>query len=145
MNMRTIILVTIIVSAATFGGGAASGQEGSQAFFTKSKNIECIYYPTYVDGPFLECLVLNYTGKIPKQPADCDLDWSPQASLETKGRPQIFSCRGDTPYQPYAPVVAYGSTWKRGPFTCSVATIGVTCRNASKRGFFVSRTSIRAL
>jgi len=38
-----------------------------------------------------------------------------------------------------APVLAYGKTWRYGPFACSSATNGLSCRNKAGHGFFLSR------
>jgi hypothetical protein len=136
-------LFTLLTSAVSM---SVSATDGSEAFTTPSKNIQCIYYSDFVDGkPWLECLVLEFGGKAPRKPADCDLDWSPQASLGRTGKAEIFACRGDTSLQQFPPVLKYGAVWKRGPYVCSVAQSGVTCRNGSKRGFYVSRSSIKAL
>ena len=36
------------------------------------------------------------------------------------------------------PTLAYGSSAKLGPFTCTSRTAGLTCRNRQGHGFFVS-------
>lgn len=150
MNRRFFFLAVSLVALFTVSTSAismsVSATEGSEAFTTPSKNIQCIYYPEFVDGkPWLECLVLEFDGKKPKKPADCDLDWSPQASLGRTGKAEIFACRGDTSLQQFPLVLKYGAAWKRGPYVCLVAQSGVTCRNGSKRGFHVSRGSIKAV
>jgi hypothetical protein len=40
--------------------------------------------------------------------------------------------------------LAYGKTWRHGPFTCSSDVTGVTCRNRAGHGLFLSRQSWRA-
>jgi hypothetical protein len=115
-----------------------------EGFQTPTKNINCTWRPDG-DTPVLECMIDQYGGKVQKKPADCDLDWGPQGTLEATGRAELWACRGDTSWWPEAPVLAYGSTWRKGPFTCSIAKTGVTCKNTSKRGFFISRNAIRAL
>jgi hypothetical protein len=37
------------------------------------------------------------------------------------------------------PVLAYGEVWQRGGFTCKSEQTGVTCFNADRRGFSLSR------
>jgi hypothetical protein len=39
------------------------------------------------------------------------------------------------------PVLAYGSSWSRGAFTCRSETNGISCENATGNGFFLSRES----
>jgi hypothetical protein len=38
----------------------------------------------------------------------------------------------------------YGSRWSQGPFTCWSRLDGVTCRNRSGHGLFISRQGWRA-
>ncbi len=88
-------------------------------------------------------MVLDYVGREPPKPADCDLDWGAGATLNLRGKAGLFVCAGDTIQDDGAPIVAYGSTWKRGGFVCTSTTAGLTCRNRSSVGFFLSRRSIR--
>jgi hypothetical protein len=39
-------------------------------------------------------------------------------------------------------VLAYGSRWSAGPFTCDSQTSGLTCRRADGRGFAISRANV---
>jgi hypothetical protein len=110
----------------------------SEQFRTPSNNIHCLYYQNS-----LRCMVLDYVGKEPPKPADCDLDWGAGATLEARGRAGLFVCAGDTIQDNGAPIVAYGSTWKRGGFVCKSTTAGLTCRNRSSVGFFLSRRAIK--
>lgn len=41
-------------------------------------------------------------------------------------------CGGDT--------MAYGTHWTGGPFTCDLTQAGITCTNADRRGFTLSRS-----
>ena len=45
-------------------------------------------------------------------------------------------CGGDT--------LGYGAHWTGGPFACDVTQAGVSCTNADRRGFVLSRTDARA-
>jgi hypothetical protein len=42
-------------------------------------------------------------------------------------------------------VLPYGAMWSSGAFTCASETSGITCRNQSGDGFFLSRDEYRAL
>lgn len=42
-------------------------------------------------------------------------------------------------------VLPYGGLWSSGAFTCASETSGITCRNLSGDGFFLSRDEYRAL
>lgn len=44
-------------------------------------------------------------------------------------------CGGDT--------MAYGTHWTGGPFTCDLTEQGITCTNADRRGFTLSRSTAR--
>ncbi len=137
------------IAFVAFGGLAAAtdraafAQSGVVGFQTPTKNINCTIY-TDLSPRILECMVSTYTGKVPKRPADCELDWTAQADLSTTGRASLFACRGDTSWWVDAPVLAYGRTFRNGAFTCKSEKTGVTCTNSSKRGFKVSRGSITA-
>jgi hypothetical protein len=119
----------------------AQGQEFS-GFQTPTGNIQCSHFSG--DGGSIRCAVLEYTGSRPKVPSDCDLDWQPGAAMADRGRASIFVCAGDTIVDDY-PVVGYGSTWKKVGITCTVAKSGVTCRNRTRSGFFLSRSSIKRI
>src|SRR5690242_20200528 len=45
-------------------------------------------------------------------------------------------CGGDS--------MAYGTHWTGGPFACDMTEQGITCTNADRRGFTLSRTAARA-
>ena len=90
----------------------------------------------------MRCFVANSTAKLPKQPATCDFDWE-DIGLNAAGK-YYTVCAGDSVEGTY-PVLAYGATWKRGVFTCTSAKSGVTCRNASRKGFRVSKTKRTAV
>ena len=71
------------------------------------------------------------------------LDWHGFFLSATKAG-QI-SCSGGTlvTKTPRYASLAYGKTWRRGPFTCASATNGVTCRARSGHGVAVSRRAWR--
>ena len=56
----------------------------------------------------------------------------------------------DAPETPYvgsgiAKVLGYGKTWSGGGIRCTSAETGLTCRNKSGHGFFLSREHWRSL
>lgn len=62
--------------------------------------------------------------------------------LGVTGPVQVPSCAGDPgPYVNVdtARVLGYGKTWSGGGLRCTSAVTGLTCRNKSGRGFFLSR------
>jgi hypothetical protein len=104
-----------------------------RSFQTPSGNIGCI--ADSEGGWQLRCDVAerNWTGQHPR---GCDLDSGDAFGLGRNGRP-YWVCHGDTVLHSGA-VLAYGSTWHAGPFSCVSAREGVTCRSAS-HGFMLSR------
>ena len=143
LALAAMIAFATFVGLAAANDHAAFAQSSVVGFQTPTKNINCTIY-TDLSPRTLECMVATYTGKVPKRPADCELDWTAQADLGTTGRASLFACRGDTSWWVDAPVLAYGKTFRNGAFTCKSEKTGVTCTNGSKRGFKVSRGSITA-
>ena len=129
--------VTTAVATTAPSAGAANG------FQSPTGGIQCRYFDdTSAGGTRMRCYVANSTAKLPKQPATCDFDWE-DAGLNASGK-YYTVCAGDTIEGTY-PVLAYGATWKRGVFTCTSAKAGITCRNASRKGFRLSRAKRTAV
>ncbi len=84
----------------------------------------------------LRCDILS--GLKPEPRGRCELDWTGVAMGTGKAGP---ACAGDTVYDLKAPVLGYGRTWRRGPFTCLSMRVGLSCSNRSGHGFFLSRES----
>ena len=67
-------------------------------------------------------------------------------TMAATGRPHEPSCAGDPgPFtgEGKARTLHYGHTFHRGGLTCRSATKGLTCRNKSGHGFFLSRARSR--
>lgn len=43
-----------------------------------------------------------------------------------------------------SPVLAYGKTWERAPFSCHSSEAGMRCTRADGRGFLMSRSKLEA-
>ncbi len=60
-----------------------------------------------------------------------------------------WTCHGDTALPPSNgrgfTTMRYGRGWAWGPFTYPVRLNGVTCRNPSERGFFISKQAARRI
>ncbi len=109
---------------------------GPRFFQMPSRNIYCAYIPADAGDPAaLRCDILS--GLRPEPKTSCDLDWT-GASLSVRGRASA-SCAGDTVATPNARVLAYGSTWRVGGFTCLSRTTGLRCTNRGGHGLFLSR------
>jgi uncharacterized protein DUF6636 len=109
------------------------------AFKTPSGNIGCIY----ADGPhYLRCDIRSRLKPRPPHPQGCQGEYGDSISMNRFGRAHLV-CHGDTALDPRARIVRYGSTLRVGPFACTSRMTGLTCSNASGRGFFLSRERYR--
>jgi hypothetical protein len=131
------------------GTAFAHGTTASpRAFTTPSKNIVCAAGSALGDG-YVDCILLS--GLRPRPPvhlcrAGDPGDW---LELEATGKPSLARCHGDPgPFlgvmngdgRAYrAGVLEYGRTWRYHGVRCDSARIGLTCRNRSGHGFFLSR------
>lgn len=101
----------------------AAAQAEIAPFVTPSKQIFCAYISD--GGGQIRCdpLFLNDRGFL----------------LKTSGKARKIKIT-DTIADPQAPVLAYGKTFRRGPFRCTSRRTGLTCRHRSNgHGFFLSR------
>ena len=74
----------------------------------------------------------------PKRPADCELEYGQAFMMHARGGAERI-CYGDALTDKPLPVVPYGEIWQRGGMTCTVEQAGVTCSNADRHGFSLSR------
>ena len=129
--MRFAIVVALAALAASSTLAAARTDSAAGATFRMpSGNIGC--------GQFagsLRCDILS--GLRPRPTGGCELDWT-GLSLEARGRARP-TCAGDTVYDPRAPVLLYGRTWRRGGITCFARRTGLRCSNRTRRGFVLAR------
>ena len=114
----------------------AQAQSGPAGFQSPSKNIACQYFD-YDRQNVLRCDIMEATVTA-RRPASCDLEWGKAFEMRAKGNAERL-CYGDTVMDPALPVLAYGEVWQRGGFTCKSEQTGVTCFNADRRGFSLSR------
>jgi hypothetical protein len=121
-------------------------------FKSPSGNIICLYTTGAVDQPLSIVVCGIKSGLRPKPPytARCrELRLGHTAdriALQATGRAQPSPCAGDAgPLlgEREARVLAYGRTWRRGGISCRSAFTGMTCRNRSGHGFFLSRSRWR--
>ena len=106
------------------------------AFQLPSGNIECILMDDYVG-----CEIGNRSWDPPPWPADCDGEWGDRVEMDAVDWPR-FGCHGDTVRGNW-PVLGYGTTAVRGPFSCTSAKSGLTCTRSDGRGFSLARGSYR--
>ena len=129
--------------------GAAPAAASSGYFETPSKNIVCGYFS--VSGPpnLLECGVVSGLHPIAPKPAggchglDAITD---RIRLNPTGKTYGF-CSGDVGVLAEAgraPVLHYGTAKVAGPYRCTAALSGLTCKNSQGHGFFLSRQTWRS-
>ncbi|HVQ72100.1 MAG TPA: DUF6636 domain-containing protein [Bradyrhizobium sp.] len=129
--LRVLLTLSLLTFAAS-----APAQSGPIGFQSPSKNITCQYF-NYDKQNALRCDISAMDTK-PRRPADCDLDYGGAFEMNAKG-PAARICHGDTVMDNSLPVLGYGEVWQRGGFTCTSEQTGVTCFNAERRGFSLSR------
>ncbi len=128
---------------------AAPAAATTSYFETPSKNIVCAYYSGAGTPATLECGVVSGLHPPAPKPATACKDSDPASnrlSLGAAGKPYGF-CSGDAGVLALAGranVLAYGKSWQKGPFRCTSATTGLTCKNTAGHGFFLSRQSWRS-
>ena len=123
----------------------ASAIEGY--FKTPSTNIVCFHAP----GPPQAVLACGIkSGLVPPPPRRTCREGGyagDRLVLWATGRVQVPSCAGDPGAltgEPRARVLGYGKTWSGGGLRCTSASVGLTCRNESGHGFFLSRENWRS-
>jgi hypothetical protein len=150
-SISIVALVAFAVLAGAAYGGASHTIPGVRS---PSGNIECLFVPTArgpVQPPNLLCTIAraSYTGALQRrcQAPPTGLDWH-GFELPALRRGQV-SCSGGILYdqgtqRPAYTTLAYGATWRHGPFTCTSRRTGLTCVTAHGHGLFLSRASWRA-
>lgn len=107
-------------------GGSSSGPQGITAFRSPSGNITCVITVSAGNGRFAQCELnsMPYGGGF-------HIDQWSTVSRYDVGYDDIADRRF---------TLAYGHSIRRGPFTCTSETVGMTCRSVSSgHGFFLSR------
>jgi hypothetical protein len=113
-----------------------------------SGNISCLYIAEKPQFLLCQIAAADYEPSLRKHCASAPyfVDWA-GFSLSAAGK-GVVACAGGPAYDPqsdhphYA-TLAYGQTWRQGPFTCRSATTGITCTNRAGHAVFVSRGAWR--
>jgi hypothetical protein len=123
---------------------APVGASKSGYFKTPSGNIVCSYF--LGSKASVACGIKSGLKPKPPYTAACKaarLDYNAdRIGLGATGRAQPVACSGDAgPFigESSARVLGYGKTWSGGGLHCTSAFTGLTCRNKSGNGFFLSR------
>jgi hypothetical protein len=135
--LRAALVLVLLVSATIASASAFGSSAKFVSFRMPSNNIACGYL-TGIGPTVLRCDVLS--GLKPRPTARCELDWVGISMSSKRATP---TCAGDTVFDRNAPVLRYGSVWKRGIFTCLSARVGLSCANRAGAGFFLSRETWR--
>jgi uncharacterized protein DUF6636 len=114
---------------------------------TPTGNIHCFYVPAAPSH--LLCDIHTASYGVREQNgcmARAGLDW--HGWEVTAAKPVLPVCSGGILYnsnrnKPVYRTLAYGKTWRFGPFTCTSRTSGLTCTTSKGHGIFISRASWR--
>ena len=130
----------------------ASGKEGQlpRHFETPSGNILCAY-SVGQSNSIVGCVIRSgWNPPLPRRGPGCSRSYFVDLLTTGRVRPGGSVCKGeDDPEGPYigienAWVLSYGRTWSGVGIRCTSAATGLTCRNQSGHGFFLSRERWRA-
>jgi hypothetical protein len=131
-RLTPIFLATFLLVTAT----CAVHAQDIPGFQSPSKNIACIYFE--FDGhKALRCDVGDKVWRLPK-PANCEQDWGNSFEVDATGAAGP-SCTGDTQIGQPLRILPYGEVWQRSGITCKSEESGITCFNADRHGFSLSR------
>lgn len=138
---RVCFAGVVAIAAFNFMGGLADAANTLVQFTTPSRNIGCIALNT--SGAWdLRCDIREHSYRAPAQPSSCQEDYGDSLTLARTGRAR-WTCHGDTALPPANGygfrTLRYGNSLRTGPFRCTSRVSGMTCTNASGRGFVISR------
>lgn len=147
MRVRLGLGLAICALASSFAGPAIPATR-LPGFHSPSGNIRCLFIP---GRPSILLCKIAHADYAKKLVAYCGappigVDWS-GFTLGPRRKGSI-SCSGGVLYDPDTQRpqyvnLPYGKSWRHGVFTCTSRVAGVTCRNRTGHGLFVSRQSWR--
>jgi hypothetical protein len=137
----------IFVVAAFAASSASAGQ--LPGFQSPSGNIRCFVLVGHSGDLLCTIAAADYAKTLQARCINggVGVDWHGFTLGAT--RKGALNCSGGIQYNPSTDTLptarlAYGSKWRHGDFSCTSARTGVTCRNHTGHGLFVSRASWRA-
>ena len=144
-----MVRLALVVLALVAGAGpAAAARTPIPGIRTPSGNIACLAVPGPPSALHCTIAVSSFGTQLQERCLRlATVDWHGfELARSTRGR---VTCSGGILYSPgtQRPVyrlLAYGATWRRSGFACASARAGLTCRNGSGHGLFLSRESWRA-
>jgi hypothetical protein len=142
---RLDLALVAICASALAAAGAAPAAAPPPGIRSPSGNISCAILPP--PSPDLLCDIAR-ADYVRQLQAGCiaraSLDWH-GFTLSVRGKGMVV-CSGGilSPQRPRYVTLPYGRAWRHGGFTCSSRVTGITCRNGSGHGLFLSREAWRA-
>jgi hypothetical protein len=138
MRTATAILAAAALAAAATAASAPASVQSYTTFKTPTGNIECgVFITKKKNQTLLRCDIRTGLRPKVKRPRGCHFDFGSTLELKTKGK-AIIGCVSDA-VGPVKKVLRYGKTYRKGPFICTSARAGLTCKNRSRHGFFLSK------
>ncbi len=145
--MRSLAVLLLVSGSLASTALGAPAKSSSGFFKTPSGKIFCQWVTGGSPSASVECgVTTGLVPKLPKTGSGCQhLDYvGNRISLSVTGRAQPVPCAGDAgPFADpdHSVLLRYGKTWSAGGLTCSEKTSGLTCKNRSGHGFFMSLRS----
>jgi Family of unknown function (DUF6636) len=146
VRLTTLIAVALAAWASAALLQAAPARAAANGYFkTPSGNIICFWVAGRgADPALVVCGIKSKLKPPPPRRACAEGGYAgDRVVLFVTGRTQVPSCAGDPGpflgYQVGAQVLGYGRTWSGSGIRCTSAMAGLTCRNPSGHGFFLSR------
>ena len=117
-------------------GAKFSDREGQVEFSSPSKNIGCVYTPVggtswykpAGGGPEMSCDRVK--------PEYVNVRMGPSGDVQRVDNP------GEQPCCSATNILAYGKSWKAGPFTCKSGPTGLACMRADGKGFALGKKEV---
>jgi hypothetical protein len=97
-------------------------------FTMPSNNVGCVYRDEVGSGLVLECDRVEPTYV--------------RVRLFADGKPKVFKNVGDASCCGAENYFPYGTSWRKGPFSCASTKAGLRCNNG-EHGFSMSRSAVK--
>lgn len=128
--------------AAVIAASATAAPQKNYFTFRAPGGIQCgIFLPGRYSEALLRCDIRTGLKPHVRRPKGCKFDYGSTLELRANGR-AFPGCVSDA-IAPPGPMLAFGKTHRKGPFTCRSARAGLTCRNSAAHGFFLSKKAWR--
>jgi hypothetical protein len=136
-----LVLAAISISTGLAFAAAAPAKASKDVYYSfrmPSKNIFCAYVSFSGEPRHLRCDI--YSGIKPRPPKSSNPECRTGKSVGVNATGKAsYLCVSDSVYNERARVLEYGTSWNRGGFSCRSRKAGLTCKNRSSHGFFLSR------